>query len=76
MPYCTSIGLSSPYSFSSCAWRAASMPRSPAIVSIGSPGTSRIRKNASSVIPMNVGMTSVSRVRRKRSMPKPARTGG
>ena len=44
------------------------MPRSPAIVSIGSPGTSRIRKNASSVIPMNVGMTRLRRVSRKRNI--------
>src|SRR3954454_20963269 len=44
------------------------MPRSPAIVSIGSPGTRRIRKNATSVIPMKVGMSRLTRVRMKRSM--------
>ena len=52
-----------------------SMPRSPAIVSIASPGTRRIRKNASSVIPMNVGMTSPRRVRTKRSMGGPFEAG-
>src|SRR4051794_15847419 len=40
------------------------------MVSIGSPGTSRIRKNASSVIPMKVGMTRLTRVRMKRSIAK------
>src|SRR5438477_3415230 len=44
------------------------MPRSPAIVSIGSPGTSRIRKNASSVIPRKVGITMPIRVSAKRTM--------
>src|SRR4051812_33831656 len=68
MPYCTITGWSSPNSFSSLAWRTGSMPRSPAMVSIGSPGTSRMRKNASSVIPMKVGMMRESRVRMKRSM--------
>src|SRR5829696_10420018 len=38
------------------------------MVSIGSPGTSRIRKNAKSVIPMKVGMTRLTRVRMKRSI--------
>ncbi len=32
------------------------------------PGTSRIRKNASSVIPINVGMTRLMRVKKKRSI--------
>src|SRR5438105_6443774 len=68
MPYCTSTGLSKPYSCSSFSCRTASMPRSPANVSIGSPGTSRIRKNASSVILMKVGTISDRRVRMKRSM--------
>src|SRR5690242_13293977 len=67
MPYCVRTGLSKPYSCTSCAWRAASMPRSPAIVSMGSPGTSRTRKKASSVIPMKVGMMRARRVRRKRN---------
>src|SRR4030095_5709847 len=70
MPYCTSTGLSRPYSLSSWAWRAASMPRSPARVSMGSPGTRRMRKNASSVIPMKVGMISDRRVRMNLSMEK------
>src|SRR5665647_919689 len=68
MPYCTSIGRSSPYSLSNTACRVASMPRSPARVSIGSPGTRRIRKKASSVMPMKVGMIRLKRVNRKRSM--------
>src|SRR6478735_3158714 len=71
MPYCTSTGLSRPYSLSSWAWRAASMPRSPARVSMGSPGTRRMRKNASSVIPMKVGMISDRRVRMNLIMEKP-----
>src|SRR5688572_336098 len=44
------------------------MPRSPAMVSIGSPGTRRMRKNATSVIPMKVGTIRLTRVRMKRSM--------
>src|SRR5450830_1542370 len=44
------------------------MPRSPASVSMGSPGTMRIRKNASSVIPKKVGMIRLSRVKIKRSI--------
>ena len=55
---------------------AASMPRSPAMVSIGSPGTRRIRKKASSVIPMKVGMTRLSRVKMKRSMVLPFLSAG
>ena len=39
------------------------MPRSPAMVSMGSPGTRRMRKKASSVTPMNVGMSRETRVR-------------
>src|SRR5690242_462349 len=49
------------------------------MVSIGSPGTSRIRKNATSVMPMKVGMMRLTRVRMKRSMvrdyPKTKRGG-
>src|SRR5579864_397998 len=44
------------------------MPRSPAMVSIGSPGTMRIRKKASSVRPTNVGTTRPNRASAKRSM--------
>src|SRR5437879_9919234 len=44
------------------------MPRSPAIVSIGSPGTSRMRKKASIVIPTKVGITMPIRVSAKRTM--------
>src|SRR4051812_28985133 len=68
MPYCTSMGRSKPYSARSAACRAGSMPRSPAIVSIGSPGTRRIRKNATRVIPRKVGITKAARVTRKRSI--------
>ena len=44
------------------------MPRSPARVSIGSPGTRRIRKKANRVIPKNVGMIRLKRVKIKRNM--------
>lgn len=68
MPHCTSTGLSRPNSLSRWAWRIGSMPRSPARVSIGSPGTLRIRKNASRVRPRNVGTTRLRRVKTKRSI--------
>src|SRR5262245_48594022 len=51
------------------------MPRSPAIVSIGSPGIRRISTNTSSVIPMKVGTTRLSRVKTNRSMPSAHRNG-
>src|SRR6266496_1650773 len=44
------------------------MPRSPAIVSIGSPGMRRISTNTSNVIPMKVGTTRLRRVKMNRSM--------
>src|ERR1043165_8424397 len=44
------------------------MPRSPAMVSIGSPGMRRTSTNTSSVIPMKVGTTRLTRVRMNRSM--------
>src|SRR5437016_9969636 len=44
------------------------MPRSPAIVSIGSPGMRRLSTNTSSVIPMKVGTTRLRRVKMNRSM--------
>src|ERR1700724_1762658 len=62
------MGWSNPYSRNSCAWRAGSTPRSPAIVSIGSPGTMRIRKKASSVSPMKVGTARPIRASAKRNM--------
>src|SRR6266702_4201949 len=61
-------GRSKPYSWRSCAWRAGSMPRSPASVSIGSPGMRRTSRKVSSVIPMKVGMMRLTRVAKKRSM--------
>ena len=45
------------------------MPRSPAMVSIGSPGIRRINTNTSKVIPMNVGTTRLNLVSANRSMP-------
>src|ERR1700681_481415 len=42
------------------------MPRSPAIVSIGSPGMMRMRKNASNVSPMKVGIARPIRASAKR----------
>src|SRR5215210_6428496 len=45
------------------------------MVSIGSPGTSRIRKNAKSVIPTKVGTTRLTRVRTKRSIEERLRRG-
>src|ERR1700704_6428743 len=44
------------------------MPRSPAMVSIGSPGTRRMRKKASRVIPTKVGIAMPIRVSAKRTM--------
>src|SRR3954468_1284226 len=44
------------------------MPRSPAIVSIGSPGMRRMSTNTRRVIPMKVGITRLRRVRMNRSM--------
>src|SRR6516164_286837 len=66
MPYWARTGLSKPYSLRRASWRAGSSPRSPARVSIGSPGTRRIKMNASSVMPRNVGTTRLSRVKTKR----------
>src|SRR3954452_16311868 len=68
MPYCAMTGRSKPYSWRRASCRAGSIPRSPAMVSIGSPGTSRIRKNAMSVIPRNVGTIRLTRVRKKRNI--------
>src|SRR5215471_6182228 len=68
MPYWTRIGLSKPYSLRKTSWRAGSSARSPARVSIGSPGTRRIKMKASSVMPRNVGTTRLTRVRTKRIM--------
>src|SRR5215469_9039838 len=68
MPYWARTGLSKPYSLRTASWRAGSSPRSPARVSIGSPGTRRIKMNASSVMPRNVGTTRLTRVRTKRIM--------
>src|SRR5215469_4635528 len=48
------------------------MPRSPAMASIGSPGTRRIRKKATSVIPMKVGITWLMRTSAKRTIATPA----
>ena len=42
--------------------------REPTNVSMGSPGTRRIRKNANSVMPKKVGMIRLKRVNKKRSM--------
>src|SRR5215470_16443563 len=64
------MGLSKPYSARSCSWRTGSIPRSPAIVSMGSPGMMRMRKNASRVSPMKVGITKLSRVSAKRYIGK------
>src|SRR5215469_12716089 len=66
MPYWKRIGLSKPYSARKASWRAGSSPRSPARVSIGSPGTRRIKMKASSVMPRNVGTTRLTRARTKR----------
>src|SRR4029079_5834220 len=44
------------------------MPRSPAIVSMGSPGIRRISTNTSNVIPMKVGTTRLSRVKTIRNI--------
>src|SRR6185437_354611 len=61
-------GRSKPYSCRSCSCSVASIPRSPAIVSIGSPGIRRTKTNTSSVIPMKVGTTRLTRVSRNRNM--------
>src|SRR3954464_10634551 len=50
------------------AWRSGEIPRSPAISSTGSPGTSRISAKVSRVTPMKVGMIRLNRVRKKRNM--------
>src|SRR4051812_30465350 len=52
----------------SSAWRSGEIPRSPAISSTGSPGTSRISAKVSRVTPMKVGMIRLNRVRKKRNM--------
>src|SRR5688500_18467660 len=50
------------------AWRSGEIPRSPAISSTGSPGTSRISAKVSRVTPTKVGMIRLNRVRKKRNM--------
>src|SRR5262245_30116166 len=71
MAYCTITGRSKPYSLRRASCRTGSMPRSPASVSIGSPGTSRISTKARKVIPMKVGITRLNLVKTNLSIGDP-----
>ena len=68
-------GRSKPYCAIISACRSGDMPRSPTIIMIGSPGTSRIRMKATKVTPRKVGTRTARRAPRKRSMSGPRPPG-
>ena len=73
--YCCQSGWSKPNCAISSAWRSGETARSPAMSSTGSPGSMRMKTNATRVMPMNVGTIMSRRCRMKRSIASPAGGG-